>query len=586
VSRLGPVANDKSDISKASPVRPAQPRDEETMPPKRADGREKLLTKLQKHAGAWIPDIECIKDSIVASYYLSLPNYCGAAIGPSSQRYYLDTGEEITFKDVPLIRIVRDIASQIGKHVPADRRNDVYHSVLVGMTGYRKVPEWDKNPAPQSEAPSAPESDEDSGTASVNAKPLTPFSAPRDGKTSKQLFDALASAGGIARSEIPYHASAIIIRDGQCDGKHACTLKPGGKWEVSGGRLGRDHTLEDVPVHFVRDCLMDQIGRFMISASEGRKQAWRKALCSDLTDDEIAEYARVIDKDRVRTFQPGFSRARDEEAKRVLAANKGNKSVRSYKQAMEVVMLNEAFDGVDGTVDYKTSKKGGHTVERQFEGAPKTISRSVVLPRSAPLEVEKVAVPRAVVDKDCDQVRAMIKTFCSSGDWTLDYFREALGPPAITREKLATFLSKRGDDFHQQQSAAYLMGWEFFERRQKLGLEVADVAFREDEKTVTENAESICKQVIANERRKTALFKRHRREMQAVLEDQERALAILEEAQEKEYMELRYSQMRDMSDLEDTQKKEIWALEDAPPVKVNKRASSGRGGGRKKKARS
>lgn len=116
------------------------------MPPGNAksDGREKLMYKLQQHAETWVPDTEHLIDSFVESYYLSLPNYYGAVIGPSSKGYYLESGEEITFKDLPLALIVRKIASEIEKHVPADRRNDVYHKVLVGMPGYRAIPPWEE----------------------------------------------------------------------------------------------------------------------------------------------------------------------------------------------------------------------------------------------------------------------------------------------------------------------------------------------------------------------------------------------------------------------------------------------------------
>jgi len=108
----------------------------------KSDGREKLMSKLQKHAGTWIPPTEDLKSSFVQSYIIALPDYYGAALDPSSKSLYhfINTGEEITFSTLPLDMVVRRIAAVIGEQVPADRRSDVYHNILVGMPGYRAVP--------------------------------------------------------------------------------------------------------------------------------------------------------------------------------------------------------------------------------------------------------------------------------------------------------------------------------------------------------------------------------------------------------------------------------------------------------------
>jgi len=114
----------------------------------RSDGREKLLVKLEKHAGQWISDIDALEDFIVMSYYLSLPGHIDAALGPYSKSYFLGDGRDVTFKDVPMVKIVKEIESHIREMVPADKRLDVYHKVLVGMIGYRKHPAWGKEELP------------------------------------------------------------------------------------------------------------------------------------------------------------------------------------------------------------------------------------------------------------------------------------------------------------------------------------------------------------------------------------------------------------------------------------------------------
>jgi len=88
----------------------------------RSDGREKLLVKLEKHAGQWIPDIDALENFIAMSYYLSLPDRMGAVLGPHSKGYFLSDGREVTFKDVPMVKVVKEIESHIREAMPADRR--------------------------------------------------------------------------------------------------------------------------------------------------------------------------------------------------------------------------------------------------------------------------------------------------------------------------------------------------------------------------------------------------------------------------------------------------------------------------------
>jgi hypothetical protein len=117
-----------------------------------------------------------------------------------------------------------------------------------------------------------------------------------------------------------------------------------------------------------------------------------------------------------------------------------------------------------------------------------------------------------MVDRDCDQVRAMIKVFLSAWDWDSENFRLAFGP-SITRDRLLSFMQKRGTDAAQLRSAAFLLSWEFFNRRQKLGLSIVNVDFRDDLKKLEKNA-----RLAALSEAQQALVKKHEEEVK-VLED-------------------------------------------------------------------
>ena len=209
----------------------------------RSDGREKLLVKLEKHAGQWIPDIDALKNFIAMSYYLSLPDRMGAVFGPHSTGYFLRDGREVTFKEVPMVKVVKEVESHIIEVVPADRRLDVHHKVLIG---YRKHPAWAKESSPSRDSVAA---DEDGPASSAaedvgqdlcsrsEEKPLTPFSLPRDGRTSKQLFRILNSGSMDLHLKFRDELVGLTIwrdatrghEDGDCQPIHGET------WKIRGG---------------------------------------------------------------------------------------------------------------------------------------------------------------------------------------------------------------------------------------------------------------------------------------------------------------------------------------------------------------
>jgi hypothetical protein len=96
-----------------------------------------------------------MKGLIVASHYFSLPDHRGGLLSATARYYRLD-GTEVTFQDVPLSKIVKEVEAHIKRHVPEGTRTRVYHEVLAGVSGHKETPEWDEAPVNPNEKPSTP----------------------------------------------------------------------------------------------------------------------------------------------------------------------------------------------------------------------------------------------------------------------------------------------------------------------------------------------------------------------------------------------------------------------------------------------
>jgi hypothetical protein len=90
-------------------------------------------------------------------------------------------------------------------------------------------------------------------------------------------------------------AGQITWFDGSAGGK-ACCFITGDMRTISGGRLGRNHTLEDVPTCYVRDRVMDYINDQL---PEEKRADVRRAVFSDLTEAEINLYSALIAEERI-----------------------------------------------------------------------------------------------------------------------------------------------------------------------------------------------------------------------------------------------------------------------------------------------
>jgi hypothetical protein len=288
-----------------------------------------------------------------------------------------------------------------------------------------------------------------------------------------------------------------------------------------------------------------------------KRKAGRKAICPDLTDDEIQEYARLVAEDRKEMDNDvGRPQTVHERALELLNRNLNSSraDIKSYNQAMKLVLMHDALGEIDDTVDWETPKRMG--ISRNFERGPKALQRSVVLPGWAAIPLYEASLtPDAEIDRDCDQVRAMIKVFCDGwGEWSLDEFREALGS-SVTRDRLDAFLRKRGTDGNQLKSAAFILSWEFFNRRQQLGLPIRDVYIQDDLKFLREAEESskVTREQVnlqkAHFEAKKKLKKGHEHQSKNMAMRHLAEKAELESTQERQLQEMKHSQTREMGAL-------------------------------------
>lgn len=263
---------------------------------------------------------------------------------------------------------------------------------------------------------------------------------------------------------------------------------------VSGGRLGRNHTLPDVPNHFVRDWLLEVIDEKeneeneAAALDEGQRQTARRALFPDLTADQLSEYSQVLAKKReddARAYRAKNGIPEDDATPEQIHKCNLKRIMLNYgfeheRQAEAVLKLHEAVTTVDTTI-YLTHRVRPGAVRNYKKFPP--LRRSVLFPGTSRAllrlraEAEAELPPPVQIDWDCDQIRLMIRRFClweenlpllrygGDGEFELDDFQAALG---ITRQTLTAFLKKNGPE-NGDKSQAYELAWEFFKRRELLG---------------------------------------------------------------------------------------------------------------------
>lgn len=306
---------------------------------------------------------------------------------------------------------------------------------------------------------------------------LTAEQPRKSRKSNDELIDDLGSAASMKHERVLALRAYITWRDAMA-GSHLIFMT--GAWKVSGGRLGRDHTLEDVPNCYVRDLVMDYINTELPADT---KQAAREAVFSDLTKAEIHSYSILIAERRAKLEAEDESPAPNPAPLTLAERESEYETIRRQYyhivgkagEMKHIARQQEALEAIDDAVDL--TPRGNHVAFRNFDTQFR-VSRSVVCPSSAPLPAEQEVEVEGGVTHDCDQVRAMIKRFVSEGEWTIDEFRLALG--GVMRPQLNSFLEQMGPA-NGAKGRAFQLCWEFFYRREKLGLPLVGAGWRRDE---------------------------------------------------------------------------------------------------------
>ncbi|OTB02035.1 hypothetical protein M426DRAFT_13877 [Hypoxylon sp. CI-4A] len=292
----------------------------------------------------------------------------------------------------------------------------------------------------------------------------TPFSvsraAPGSAKSNAELIDALALATGMKTRSAMSICGQIKWSDSIAR-KGISGSWMGGSGFVSGGRLGRDHMLSDVPNHFVRDRLVDYIDTQL--EEEDQKEAARNAVFSDLSPAEMEQYS-VLVAQKIKEKQP---KELSELAKQVT----GGREIKNQHERAYMFDQAEALEYVDIEIDL-TPKPGFAT--RRFPLGCGSVYEAGQ-PRLTAVEAD-VDIG-SDIDRDCDQIRAMIVRFTSETEWTVDDFRRALGIQG--RPKLTKFL--RDDGPNKGDRVIFELAWEFFKRRELLGLHTVEGSKDESE---------------------------------------------------------------------------------------------------------
>ncbi|KAI0172695.1 hypothetical protein GGR52DRAFT_418157 [Hypoxylon sp. FL1284] len=287
-------------------------------------------------------------------------------------------------------------------------------------------------------------------------KPETPFSASRAApgaipKSNAELIDSLASAADIDPVNIAAFCSGVTVWDAVTGDWNPAALSTD-TLSDSGGHLGPNDILKDVPNHYLRDHLMDYINT---KVAEEKREHARRTVFSDLSGAEVLAYAALIAK----------RRAGQEEVERkehIAEDILGDRHVHTLNEVDHIREQADVMDRINVTIDM-TPQPG--FASRAYPDH--RVTGSVMKQGSKPIPDELELDVGTQIDRNCDQIRAMIKIFTLQGSWTVDRFRLALGH--IHRAQLTAFLDKRSptQGVHTQ---PFELSWEFFKKRELLGI--------------------------------------------------------------------------------------------------------------------
>ncbi|KAK6952773.1 hypothetical protein Daesc_005067 [Daldinia eschscholtzii] len=410
-----------------------------------AEIKDKVIMKLKEHG--MLSDEQM--DTFICDVVTSSQERYGNQQEQSSQTNQSRQVElKKEFDNLSLYFFKSAIRGYFDRHVPKDRCIQIFEDVIsVFPNEQEKPPETKRNP---------------------REKPATPFSisraAPGSVMSNAKLIDALAVATDMEPR------TAIMIR-GQITW---CDSNRGGKSGmldlcaglVSGGRLGRDHMLADVPNNFVRDRLMDYI---VTQLEDDKKERAKKAVFLDLSAAELEQYSALI----MKKAEKNMPKTREQMISRIA----GNKPLRTNSEINRVLDQADAMDAVDR--DVGLTPQPGFGIRTY--GRPGPIIRSVVQPGWKELTSEELRLDIGTdIDLDCDQIRAMIVLFINGKGWAADQFRLTLGN--VSRPDLTAFLIQRGPK-EGINSPVFQLAWEFFKKREALGLPLIDASLEISEDT-------------------------------------------------------------------------------------------------------
>ncbi|CAJ2505182.1 Uu.00g125760.m01.CDS01 [Anthostomella pinea] len=433
-----------------------------------------LFDRFKKHSGLSKRHVKLFQEVVVKYDYISRDD-CESEdwddVEPAKKLYRTD-GSEHTLTDVNVTDVANAIEDHIDVYVATNRRTEVYHKVFDGFPGQKKIPKWDRS------------------VDSPRSHPQTPFSAPRLAGLSlavmsEEPFKRFVSASQLKLKDLDRIHNMIIWRDSAssngCWGAIAWD-----DFEVQGGRLGPDHkhTLRDVPICYLRDRLMAAINTEVVA---DKREHVRNAVFSDLSASEVEAYAAVIGQGEEENVDETKSRAKKKsKARKIPSADDPERQAKAQQiredrkinlqEAESILKQQELIDAIDDTIDLApnpafaarnmTSDFGwGETIETIHPSR-----RSVKTPGNQVESDDELPLKAAwTIDRDCDQVRAVIKVFVTRCQWTIDQLLAALY--GVWRPQLNKFLGQRGP-LQGKESFAFRRSWEFFKQREVLGLEL------------------------------------------------------------------------------------------------------------------
>jgi hypothetical protein len=219
-----------------------------------------------------------------------------------------------------------------------------------------------------------------------------------------------------------------------------------------------------------------------IDIDPDRRDQVREVVFSDLTSSQIKHYAAEIEEiEAIEELERQLECHRSAKTKKprrsqeVLDRTQKVREIQLRRkicpQEAECIMKQEEIlDAVVDTIDLVPNPSFAARKMRCSKVKLCGRAWSVLKPGHLAQDDHEVLVPREChIDRDCDQVRAMIKILVRRGHWTMEDFTKALDGSG--RPEVNQFLEKRGP-LQGKQSAVFQRSWDFFKKRELLGLEL------------------------------------------------------------------------------------------------------------------